>query len=389
MASSSTSSTGEDLSAAPAPPPRPAARTIADEQALSEDRRNTAAAAVAKDRQDRKDVAAAKELLAENKFKRMMAERKSDTEAKVAVCKAEEERAVNITNAETQKSQQASVNTVNESKAKEGIIHAESKAKEGIIHAETQKSQQASVNIVNETKAKEGIVHAESQKSQQASVNIVNESKAKEGILQAETEKIRAETEKIQAETELERARPSRKRSAAASAATDGADTPHMVPVTCGVSRGACNCFHHIHTTSQQPLIIHACLRERDLKQIDELYEIVGLIPGKKNRPDGFVLDDDGNVVDVYLYHGNHYHGFPTGCEPAGWRGVGGATSAKLYGPTEDAMDLYAARGYNVYYIFEDSFKRSIKKRCPEPLKIHKWTLRVNPAVASSSGGGL
>ena len=81
-------------------------------------------------------------------------------------------------------------------------------------------------------------------------------------------------------------------------------------------------------------------------------------------------------MVDVYFFHGRYYHGSPDEGEvDSSWRGIGGATSAELFKQTQDVMGLFAAEGYNVYYILEGDFRRSTVKKNPAKLIIREWTL--------------
>ena len=89
--------------------------------------------------------------------------------------------------------------------------------------------------------------------------------------------------------------------------------------------------------------------------------EVEGLVAPHRHRPDGVRRDVAGKVVDVFFYHGNLYHGYPPEHElydtemsmPTGHM----FNSKEKYWKTMGDMQLFADKGFNVYYLWEHHHK--------------------------------
>eukprot|EP00966_Prymnesium_polylepis_P037312 866537-Prymnesium_polylepis.3 len=85
--------------------------------------------------------------------------------------------------------------------------------------------------------------------------------------------------------------------------------------------------------------------------------EVEGLVAPRKHRPDGVRRDAAGNVVEVFFYHGNWFHGFPPEHElydteitmPKGHK----VNSKERYEKTMADMKIFKDRGYRVCYLWE------------------------------------
>ena len=98
---------------------------------------------------------------------------------------------------------------------------------------------------------------------------------------------------------------------------------------------------------------------------IVEGQEKMDLIPNSKLRPDGY----REKRREVWLFHGNYYHGYPPGhpcCEEAGAHGV---PCAELWQRTMEQHDLYFNAGCIVMYIWEHEFNAT--QRANYPRRLH------------------
>ena len=92
-------------------------------------------------------------------------------------------------------------------------------------------------------------------------------------------------------------------------------------------------------------------------------------------RPDGFVRDETRKTKGtVYLFHGNHWHGYPEGHDKHNL--VTQVLNTKTreycdwdylekYNDTMEQHDIYAQAGYKVVFIWENEFNETQRKRFP------------------------
>jgi len=127
-----------------------------------------------------------------------------------------------------------------------------------------------------------------------------------------------------------------------------------------GASKVACECFDrlerqigyklpHVHYTSNGTVG----------------KEATGLIPGSKARPDSYVPERN----EVWLFHGNYYHGYPPGHEKHESICNNCKTSPELYEATVLQMQMYKEHGYTVNYIWEHEYIKTTTKKCPVPIQ--------------------
>ena len=99
--------------------------------------------------------------------------------------------------------------------------------------------------------------------------------------------------------------------------------------------------------------------------------EVKGLVPGSAVRPDGYVADASGATKGtVYLFHGNHYHGYPpdhpqySGTQTFVSKRNGTRRTflnSELYEKTEKTTQAYLDAGYAVVEMWEHDFKEAEK----------------------------
>ena len=85
--------------------------------------------------------------------------------------------------------------------------------------------------------------------------------------------------------------------------------------------------------------------------------EVRDLVAPRKQRPDGVRRGADGEVADVFFYHGDLYHGYPPEHElydtevtlPEGRVN----NTKEMYEKTMKDMRIFADKGLNVYYLWE------------------------------------
>ena len=81
--------------------------------------------------------------------------------------------------------------------------------------------------------------------------------------------------------------------------------------------------------------------------------EVRGLIEGSAIRPDGFVAAKN----EVWLFHGNYYHGYPPEHQLYGKIVTGGMRAAEAYQHTIEQMTRYVDGGYTVRYVWEHEYR--------------------------------
>jgi hypothetical protein len=126
-----------------------------------------------------------------------------------------------------------------------------------------------------------------------------------------------------------------------------------------GASKAACECFDRLERQLGYKLPHVHFSATGTVGQ-----EITGLIPGSRARPDSFVRDRN----EVWLYHGNYFHGYPPGHEKHESVCNNGKTSPELYEATMIQMQLYKEHGYTVNYIWEHEYIKTTTKKCPAPI---------------------
>ena len=100
-------------------------------------------------------------------------------------------------------------------------------------------------------------------------------------------------------------------------------------------------------------------------KTIAEGQERSCLIPKSKMRPDGYCEERK----DVWLFHGNYYHGFPPGHPRHGRVGAHNMPGTELWLRTMEQHDIYMRAGYSVKYIWEHEFVMTQSVNYPRRLQ--------------------
>ena len=142
----------------------------------------------------------------------------------------------------------------------------------------------------------------------------------------------------------------------------------------CGASRVACRFFDTWKViTGQHIPHIHFAWQENEdgtRTTITEGHEVRGLVPGRRLRPDGFVKRRDGKD-EVWLFHGNYYHGYPPNDPRHGQPGIGGHTD--LYQKTVVVMNEYVAAQFRVLYVWEHEFLATRNSKDAVLNVVHEW----------------
>ena len=82
-------------------------------------------------------------------------------------------------------------------------------------------------------------------------------------------------------------------------------------------------------------------------------HEARGLVHGSSIRPDGFVAARN----EVWLFHGNYYHGFPPEHKWQSRVVRSGISAAEAYKLTLKQMEQYVEGGYIVRYVWEHEYR--------------------------------
>ena len=135
------------------------------------------------------------------------------------------------------------------------------------------------------------------------------------------------------------------------------AEGTHFASVQ-GASRVACECFDRLEKQLGYKLPhMHYCW-DQDGKQKIVGNEKTGLIHGSRARPDSYVPEKN----EVWLFHGNYYHGYPPGHPKHHATCSNDRPSDELYKATMAQMALYKKCGYSVKCIWEHEYNLTTGK---------------------------
>ena len=102
-----------------------------------------------------------------------------------------------------------------------------------------------------------------------------------------------------------------------------------------------------------------------------------GLVPGTKLRPDGYRERNEDGVSEVWLYHGDYFHGYPLDHPDHETEVANGKWGPDAYRETWEAMSKYQDAGHVVRYVWGSDYKKTLG---PSPSKRLADVIKTLPA---------